>query len=79
MSEENGKTIEGALLDQHPDVRARVLASPEFQAWKASLPSVVVDEVRYYIRGGDILRDLDQVVFEWAHRSGLRASELLGP
>ena len=70
------KTFEGAFLDRHPEIRGHVLASPEFQAWRDTLPSVVVDEVQYYIRGGDMLKDLDQVTFEWAHRSGLISEDL---
>lgn len=76
--EEDEKTIESALLDQHPDVRARVLASGEFHAWKEAMPSVVVDDVRYYIRGGDMLRDLDQLVVEWAHGTGLLPRDPMG-
>ena len=75
MSDEPEKTFESTVLDRNPDVRTAVLASKEFHAWKDDLPSVVVDDVKFYIRGGDMLKDEDQLVFEWAHRSGLLREE----
>lgn len=71
MSEQNEKTLESSILDRNPDIRAKVLGSKGFQDWKDNLPCLVVDAVKYYIRGGDMLRDEDQVIFEWAHRTGL--------
>lgn len=71
MSDQEEKTREAQYLEAHPDVRRRVAGSQEFQAWKDQLPSVVVDDVRYYIRGGDMLRDEDQLIYEWAERTGV--------
>ena len=69
MAEE--KTFESQILDRNPNIRSKVLESKAFHTWKDSHPSVVVDDVKYYIRGGDMLRDEDQLIFEWAQRSGL--------
>jgi hypothetical protein len=41
---------------------------PEFMAWIEGLPQVEVDDVTYYVRGGDMLRDFNQVVCEWVRR-----------
>lgn len=71
MSEEHETTFEGTLLDSNPDLRKAALGSKDFQAWRADLPSVVVDGVQFFIRGGDMLKDEDQVIVEWAHRVGL--------
>lgn len=68
---ENEKTFESIVLDRNPGVREAVLASEDFQAWKDTLPTVIVDGIKFYIRGGDMLKDEDQVIFEWAYRSGL--------
>jgi hypothetical protein len=48
-----------------------VSQSQDFQARKATLPTVVVDDVTFFIRGGDMLKDEDQVIFEWAYNNGL--------
>jgi hypothetical protein len=69
---------ERRVLDQRPDVREAVLRSSEFQAWQRSLPSVVVDDVQYFIRGGDMLKDEDQVIVEWARRHGLLSDRPAG-
>lgn len=68
MTNQDEKTYEAQLLDQSPQVRAVVSDSEEFRAWKENLPSVVVDQVEYYVRGGDMLKDEDQIVYEWARR-----------
>lgn len=75
MATEEDKTSEGRLLDQHPDIRSNVFSSADFQNWMASLPTVVVDDVKYYIRGGDMLKDEDQIVLEWARKVGLPSGE----
>jgi hypothetical protein len=71
MAEPEEKTFEALLLEDHPEVRNTVLASEEFIAWRNRLPSVVVDGVKYYIRGGDMLKDEDQIVVEWARKTRL--------
>lgn len=58
-------SAEGQLTLGHPEVREAVMALPEFHDWAASLPSVVVDEDMFYIRGGDMLKDQDQILWEW--------------
>ena len=67
----NPETFARTVLARHPEVQETVLGSDEFRAWKERLPSVVVDDRKYYIRGGDQLQDEDQLVLDWAHRTGL--------
>jgi hypothetical protein len=73
MAERQEKTFESLLLVNYPEVRNAVLASAEFIAWRERLASVVVDDVKYYIRGGDMLKDEDQIVVEWARKTRLLA------
>jgi hypothetical protein len=73
MAERQEKTFESLLLVNCPEVRNAVLASAEFIAWRERLASVVVDDVKYYIRGGDMLKDEDQIVVEWARKTRLLA------
>jgi hypothetical protein len=71
MAGQDEKTFESTVLDRYPGVRASVSQSQDFQAWKATLPTVLIDDVMFFIRGGDMLKDEDQVIFEWAHDNGL--------
>lgn len=66
-----GRTTETRVLNRYPEIRQAVLASPAFAAWRRGLKVVVVDGETLYVRGGDMLRDEDQVMFEWARKSGL--------
>jgi len=67
----NSETFARTVLARHAEVRETVLGSDEFRTWQRDLPSVVVDGRQYYIRGGDQLQDEDQLVVDWAHRTGL--------
>ncbi|CAN5842533.1 hypothetical protein BH23ACT12_BH23ACT12_15780 [soil metagenome] len=53
-------------MRRHPEMKDAVCSLEEFRQWMQSLPEVVVDEVKYYVRGGDMLKDADQVLWEWA-------------
>jgi hypothetical protein len=61
------QTEESQRLDRHPGVRESVSSLPEFVEWSSRLPTVVVDDVTYYLRGGDMLKDRDQII-EWVRR-----------
>jgi hypothetical protein len=71
MGDRDELTFERRILDRHPEVRKRAMGSGAYLRWRDSLPAVVVDGVRYFIRGGDMLKDDDQVLVEWAHKTGL--------
>jgi hypothetical protein len=78
VSDQSDKTWESTILDKHADVRKAVLESKDFYAWKEQQRSVVVDGIRYYIRGGDMLMDEDQLIFEWALQARLLPEEYTG-
>jgi len=69
---------ERRLLNRYPEVRDAVLASPAFLEWRSGLPTVEIDGEKLYVRGGDMLRDEDQVIFEWARRNGMLSDEAIG-
>lgn len=60
---------EGRASLRHPEVREAVGSLAEFQEWIGALPEVVVDDVKYYLRGGDMLKDQDEVLWEWARKN----------
>lgn len=64
-------TFEARVLDRYPEVRESVLAAARYQQWRSALPVVTIDGETLYVRGGDILRDEDQIIFEWARREGV--------
>lgn len=64
----NDKTVETVLLQQNPHIRTAVVQSEEFRTWQRKLPTVDVDGEEFYVRGGDMLKDEDQIICEWARR-----------
>jgi hypothetical protein len=77
MYNDGGKSFEAHVLDQYPRIRKAVSESIDFIVWRDSLPSVVVDDERLYIRGGDMLKDEDQLIFEWARKHDLLPDSLI--
>jgi hypothetical protein len=65
MQYQTPPTYEGQILQQHPDVREKIVSSSEFKEWKQNLTFLEIDEEVLYVRGGDMLKDEDQIVFEW--------------
>lgn len=68
MAQDYNRSVETQMLDSYPAARALIRAEPEFAAWKQSLKKVVIDEETFYVRGGDMLKDEDQILCEWARR-----------
>jgi len=64
-----GSRAEGRRSDRRSETHREVSSLPEFRQWLDSLPQVVVDDVRYYVRGGDMLKDSDEVLWEWARKN----------
>jgi hypothetical protein len=60
---------------RHPEIKARVMASEEFAAWRDRFRTVTVDEKSYHVVGGDMLRDSDEVALDWARQHGLVSQE----
>ena len=62
------RSREHLLLERHPGVRASVLASTDFQQWRDSLRTVLVDGELFTVFGGDRLLDSDQLIVEWVRQ-----------
>jgi hypothetical protein len=78
VSNDFDKSFEARVLDRRPGTRKAVSESEDFIVWRDSLPSVIIDNQKFYIRGGDILKDEDQLIFEWARKHGLLSDEMIG-
>lgn len=65
-----GSTAEARVLARCPEIRRAVVASPEFAAWRDALPVIEIDGETLYLRGGDMLRDEEQIIVEWARKQG---------
>ncbi len=68
-------TFEATVLNYYPDVRDAVAASADYAAWRDDLEKVEVDGEELYIRGGDMLKDEEQIMFEWARLQGMISDE----
>jgi hypothetical protein len=63
------------FLAQHADLRERIQKDEAFRTWLGRFKTVSVDEETYFIVGGDMLRDEDELVLEWARRHRLVTEE----
>jgi hypothetical protein len=72
MSEqERTGTFASRVLARHPELRKRALESDDFQKWLKSYATVDVDGTQFYVMGGDMLRDQDEMMLNWIRRQGL--------
>lgn len=63
------------FFTRHPEIKARVMASDEFAAWRDRFRTVTVDDKSYHVVGGDMLRDSDEMALDWARQHGLVSQE----
>jgi hypothetical protein len=77
MSQPHSTSFAARFLQRRPELRAKVLASSDFQAWRSQFKTVVVDGVTYYVVGGDMLKDEDELILEWARRSGMVSEDAI--
>jgi hypothetical protein len=77
MSEKSQKSYEANILDRFPDLRKAALESGDFILWRDGLPSIDIDGENLFIRGGDMLKDEDQIIFEWVRKQGWLPEELI--
>lgn len=71
MDPDAEQTFERTLLDRRPEVRDEVVKSEAFQNWKRQMRTVDIAGTRFYVRGGDMLQDENQVALDWAYQRGL--------
>ena len=58
-------------LAELPDLRQQVSASTEFRGWLDGHKRLVVDGTRFYVVGGDMLKDEDEMILTWARQHNL--------
>jgi len=59
------QTYEGQILHENPEIRGKIMSSSQFQEWKQKLTRLNIDDEELYLRGGDMLKDEDQISMEW--------------
>jgi hypothetical protein len=68
------------FLRAHPEVRERIAASDKFRSYRAGLEresdtgktkTVVIDGNQFFVVGGDMLKDEDELMLDWARTNGL--------
>ena len=77
MPEKSQKSYEANILDRFPDLRKAAQESGEFALWRDGLPRLEIDGETLFIRGGDMLKDEDQITFEWVRKQGWLPEELI--
>lgn len=71
------RTLAGRVFARLPQVRARLEASDGFRTWLETHPSVVVDEQTFFVVGGDMLRDHEEMLLDWARGQGAIPADVL--
>ncbi|MGH8907664.1 MAG: hypothetical protein ACRD0K_14355 [Egibacteraceae bacterium] len=71
MMANGNQSFAARFLKNRPDIRNQVVNSQAFQGWRSGLGTVEVDGVKYYVIGGDMLLDEDEIILQWARRSGI--------
>jgi hypothetical protein len=70
MSKDAIGTFASRVLSRHPELRKRAAQSNDFKKWIDSYKQVDVDGQQLYVVGGDMLRDLDEMLLNWSRRHG---------
>ena len=65
MSGSDKASFAARVLAWLPTVREKTLNDSEFQAWLRPYETVVIDGTKFYVVGGDTLRDIDQMILDW--------------
>jgi hypothetical protein len=68
---DRSRTFASRVLASVAQLREKVLGSRDFQEWLKSHKDVIVDGQRYFLVGGDMLRDEDEMILTWSRRQGL--------
>jgi len=82
MQKEENESEATRFLNQHPDLREKIRSSSDFQQWRTGFTEREVDGVKYFVArgkpmeiGGDHLMDEDELMLEYAGRTGLISSD----
>ena len=75
MSSDENLSFAGRFLRKQTELRNRVLKSAEFKEWFGGFKHLDIDGERLYVCGGDMLKDQDELILEWARREHLVSEE----
>ena len=77
MGAEQGGTLAARVFAQLPQLRDRIAASPDFAKWRDAHSSFLDEGTRFYVVGGDMSRDEEELMLNWARARGLVDPELI--
>ena len=63
------------FLNEHPEIRKQVRKNSEFRRLKEILPNVFIDGVKIYISEGDIQKEEDDLIIDFAIKQNLISVE----
>jgi hypothetical protein len=59
------------FLERRPDVRLRVEGDAEYTRWRDAVPRLMIEGVAQFFPEGDIQKEEDDLIVEFAIRKGL--------
>lgn len=78
MSREGDTSFAAKFFQHRPDLRGEIDNSTHFQEWKNRFRTVIVDNIPYFVVGGDMLKDEDELALDFAREFGIVSDDLLG-
>lgn len=77
MPDERSGTFAERVLARLPAVRQQIQSSPEFAAWRDSHRSFDDGTTKLFLVGGDLGKDEEELMLDWARRNGLIDEQML--
>jgi hypothetical protein len=75
MSVNANESNSARFLRYRPELRQHIQNLPQFQKWLESFKKLVLDDKELYIVGGDMFKDQDEMILDWARMNGLVQQE----
>jgi hypothetical protein len=75
MTKERDISRATQFLNDHPEIRQRVRETDEFRMWNENLPNVLIDGTKIYISEGDIQKEEDDLIIDFAIKKNLISVE----
>ena len=77
MTQERDISRTSQFLNDHPEIRQRVRENDEFRIWNETLPNILIDGKKIYISEGDIQKEEDDLIIDFAIKKNLISVEEL--
>lgn len=75
MPDRENTSFATRLLHHLPQIKDVVNASKEFHQWLENFKIINVDGEQFYLVGGDMLRDYDEMIVDWAREKKIITQE----